>query len=459
MNIQRITCVLSILAVSVVAFPVQPVQAQSGGEVEELEELITIGTRREGGRSTTDSLVPVDVLSGDDLLRTGNTDIVTVLTNLVPSYNANTQAINDAATLVRPAQLRGLPPDSTLVLVNGKRRHRAAVITFLGNGISDGAQGADISTIPAVALKRVEVLRDGAAAQYGSDAIAGVMNFELKDDAEGGSVEARWGQHYEGDGDGFNFAGNIGLPLGSNGFANLSAEYRDVKGTNRSVQRSDAERLIAAGNTAITDPNYDSIFHPNVMIWGAPEVKYDYKIFGNFGMDLSDNMEVYGHTNYAKRKVEGGFFFRNPHTRNGVFNGDVVDGNNEVLELQALNNDGTPKVDDNNMPVMESFGSIGAIGLGGPHDAIRRGQLAGINIDDLRDTVKVADIGGLGTCSPIRIDNDVAREGDITAVENDDNCQSFITRFPGGFTPRFGGVMEDYSFAVGVRGDFGDWYV
>ena len=94
---------------------------------------------------------------------------------------------------MRPAILRGLPPGSTLVLVNGKRRHRAAVITFLGNGVADGSQGPDIFTIPAIALKRVEVLRDGAAAQYGSDAIAGVINFELKDDAEGGSVEARWG--------------------------------------------------------------------------------------------------------------------------------------------------------------------------------------------------------------------------------------------------------------------------
>ena len=156
--------------------------------------------------------MPVDVFGGEDLSNMGSTDMDQALSNLIPSYKVDTQAINDAATLVRPATLRGLPPDSTLVLVNGKRRHRAAVITFLGNGVADGSQGPDVSVIPSIAVKRVEVLRDGAAAQYGSDAIAGVINFELKDDAEGGTVEARWGQHYEGDGDGFNFAGNIGLP-------------------------------------------------------------------------------------------------------------------------------------------------------------------------------------------------------------------------------------------------------
>ena len=99
----------------------------------------------------------------------------------MPSYNVNSQPISDAATIVRPANLRGLAPDHTLVLINGKRRHRAAVIYWLGNGVSDGAQGPDISAIPSSALKRVEVLRDGASAQYGSDAIAGVMNFILND--------------------------------------------------------------------------------------------------------------------------------------------------------------------------------------------------------------------------------------------------------------------------------------
>ena len=138
-----------------------------------IDEIVVLGTRRQEGRSATASLVPVDYIGGDDLGSQGPTDMDALLSALVPSYNVDQQAINDAATLVRPARLRGLPPDSTLALVNRKRRHRAAVITFLGNGVADGSQGPDLSAIPAIAIKSVEVLRDGAASQYGSDAIAG----------------------------------------------------------------------------------------------------------------------------------------------------------------------------------------------------------------------------------------------------------------------------------------------
>ena len=392
-----------------------PVAQAQQSEATVIEEIVIIGSRRQDGRSQTESLVPVDVFGGEDLSNMGSTDMDQALSNLIPSYKVDTQAINDAATLVRPATLRGLPPDSTLVLVNGKRRHRAAVITFLGNGVADGSQGPDISVIPSVALKRVEVLRDGAAAQYGSDAIAGVINFELKDDAEGGAFEARWGQHYEGDGDGFNFAGNVGLPMTSNGFLNLSMEYKESDPTSRALQRSDAQALVDAGNPYIEDPSYDSVFHPTVMVWGAPEFKYDYKFFGNMGIDLSDSFEAYGYGNYAKRKVEGGFYFRNPHTRSGVFDGPVIT-------------------------------------VPGHHHG-----------EETYDTVKVADIDGIGIggeCPAIRIIDDVASAEDIAAVEADPNCESFITRFPGGFVPRFGGTMEDYSFAFGVRGDLaGDWYV
>ncbi len=402
----------AILTISPLTMPAA--QAQQS-EATVIEEIVIIGSRRQDGRSQTESLVPVDVFGGEDLSNMGSTDMDQALSNLIPSYKVDTQAINDAATLVRPATLRGLPPDSTLVLVNGKRRHRASVITFLGNGVADGSQGPDVSVIPSIALKRVEVLRDGAAAQYGSDAIAGVINFELKDDAEGGAVEARWGQHYEGDGDGFNFAGNIGLPLSNNGFVNLSMEYKEADPTSRAVQRSDAQALVDAGNPYIEDPNYEHLFNPTVMVWGAPEFEYDYKFFGNMGIDLSDSFEAYGYGNYAKRKVEGGFYFRNPHTRGGVFDGPVIT-------------------------------------VPGHHHG-----------EESYDTVKVADINGLGVgepCPAIRIMDDVANADDIAAIEARPDCESFITRFPGGFVPRFGGTMEDYSAAFGVRGDLpGDWHV
>ena len=409
MRISRSLCCVFLTVLSISPITLPTVQAQQS-EADVIEEIVIIGSRRQDGRSQAESLVPVDVISGDDFMAQGSTGIDSQLANLVPSYNIDQQPINDAATLVRPAKLRGLPPDSTLVLVNGKRRHRAAVITFLGNGVADGSQGPDISTIPAIALKRVEVLRDGAAAQYGSDAIAGVINFELKDDAEGGTVEARWGEFYEGDGDGFNVSGNIGLPLSSNGFANLSFEYKEADTTSRSQQRTDAQRSVDAGNPYITDPSYDSIFHPTAMVWGAPKFEYDYKFFGNAGFDISDNMEVYGYGNYAKRKVEGGFYYRSPLTRKGVFVGDEV------------------TVDGVTYP-----------------------------------TVRVADLDGAGMgrdCPAIRLIDDEPSPEDVAAVRADPNCESFITRFPGGFTPRFGGTMEDYGFALGVRGElFNDWHV
>ncbi|MGI9323331.1 MAG: TonB-dependent receptor plug domain-containing protein, partial [Pseudomonadales bacterium] len=323
--------------------------------------------------------------------------------------------------------LRGLPPDTTLVLVNGKRRHRAAVITLLGGGIADGAQGPDISTIPTIALKQVEVLRDGAAAQYGSDAIAGVINFELKDYAEGGSIEARLGQYFEGDGDSYDLAANWGLPLGNNGFVNLSFEYKESDNTSRSQQHSGAQALIDAGNPHryaasqyLTNPNYASTFHPNTMIWGAPEFDHDYKFFANFGTNLSDNVEIYGHTNYAKRRVEGGFFYRNPHTRSQLFDGPdnvMIDGVMYAETVKVADLDGIDGVDDMGMPI-------------------------------IRGT----------SCEPIGIVDNIPVESHITRVIMDDNCESFLTRFPGGFVPRFGGEMDDRSLAVGVRGDLGNWY-
>ena len=160
--------------------------SQTGDAPVRLESLVVVGSRSRP-RSILESPVPVDVVSKDDFARQGGADLTDLLRTLVPSFNINTQPISDASTVVRPANLRGLAPDHTLVLVNNKRRHRASVIHWLGNGLSDGSQGPDLSPIPAIALQQVEVLRDGASAQYGSDAIAGVMNFQLKDNYQGGS--------------------------------------------------------------------------------------------------------------------------------------------------------------------------------------------------------------------------------------------------------------------------------
>ena len=309
--------------------------ATSEQKVTTLEGVVVVGTRAQP-RSLLESAVPIDVLPSDDFVKQGTTDLPDLLRNLVPSYNVNAQPIADAATVVRPANLRGLAPDHTLLLVNGKRRHRASVIAWLGNGLSDGAQGADLSPIPSIALKQVEVLRDGASAQYGSDAIAGVLNLQLKDSYEGGSFEIKPGIFQAGDGLTYALAGNIGLGRESL-WTNLSLEYGGMNETERSVQRDDAAALIKVGNTDVADP---------AQPWGHPIIRNDIKLFANYGATITEAIKFYGHANYAQKEVEGGFYFRNPNTRPAVFSND--DG--ETLLVGRLSGTGevpVVKITDN----------------------------------------------------------------------------------------------------------------
>ena len=289
------------------------------------EETVVVGSRAQP-RSATESAVPVEVLSATDLVSQGSGDLKDQLRTVIPSFNANTHPVSGASTVVRPAMLRNLAPDHTLVLINGKRRHRSSVLEWHGgNGVAYGSQGPDISVIPSIALRQIEVLRDGAAAQYGSDAIAGVMNFQLKDTASGGSFELNTGMHGAGDGEAYQVAGNAGLPLGTAGFANLSLEFGNANQTDRTAPRSDAVALVAAGNTHVRSE------HPQV--WGNPDIDDELKLFGNFGYTLPAGVQLYGHTNYASKKVTQSFFFRNPNTRLGVFS---VDGGRTLLIGDAL---------------------------------------------------------------------------------------------------------------------------
>ncbi len=324
------------LAVSMVFSPVvEADNHESDEEVVELEGLVIVGTRAKP-RSVLESTVPIDVVLSDDFAKQGGADLPDLLRNLVPSYNVNAQPIADAATVVRPANLRGLAPDHTLLLVNGKRRHRASVITWLGNGLSDGSQGADLSPIPSIAIKQMEVLRDGASAQYGSDAIAGVMNLQLKDSYKGGSLEIKPGIYQVGDGLTYSVAGNIGLGQ-EDIWANLSLEYGNADETDRSVQRDDAAALSSAGNSYVANP---------AQPWGHPIIRDDIKFFANYGVDIVSNIQLYGHANYAQKQVEGGFYFRNPNTRPAVFSND----GGETLLIGRLSGEGevpVVKITDN----------------------------------------------------------------------------------------------------------------
>ncbi len=407
---------VSAASFALASFALAPVAANAADGAEDtIEEVVVIGTRR-AARSAADTTAPVDVITGEDFTRNAATDVQDLLRTAVPAYNVNAQPISDAATISRPANLRGLSPDNTLVLVNGKRRHRGSVISFLGGGISDGAQGVDIATLPSLALKQVEVLRDGASSQYGSDAIAGVINFALRDDAEGAFLEVTGGSTYEGDGDNYRIAGNIGLPLGDKGFVNLTGEFSEVDGTVRSVVRDDVLALIEAGNTAAADFRTINGFTDEApQYWGQPDVDNDLKLFVNSAFNINDNVEVYAFGNYAERTVTGGFFYRNPTNRGGVYAGPLVD---------PL----TGAADPNGVPSV-SVGDLDGLGQG----------------IDCPAGIPLTGTNGL-----------IPDAGILASVTDSQNCFSFVETIPGGFTPRFGGDNEDFSIAAGVRGTISD---
>lgn len=351
----------------------------------DVERIAVVGSRS-APRSVAESPVPIDIVGGDELGKNASSDMLDMLQAAVPSFNVRQQPISDAASFIRPVNLRGLSSDSTLILLNGKRRHRASVIAFQGGGVNDGAQGPDISVIPSVALKQVEVLRDGAAAQYGSDAIAGVMNFVLKDDADGGSISVKQGSYYEGDGDSTIVDGNLGLPFTDDGFVNLSFQYKTADATSRSVQRPDAQNLIDAGNNSVNSP---------AQVWGNPEIEDDLTLFANVGLDLGNDKEFYMFGNYSDRTATGGYYYRNPQNRGGVF----TDGNGDLL--------------------------VGAMD------------------------------GNAADCPNIAITaGDVRTQQDyIDGVANNDNCWAFNELLPGGYTPQFTGNINDTSLTMGTRGE------
>jgi iron complex outermembrane receptor protein len=325
MNKFKLKSIVIAMGMTCVVMPAISAEDNGAKNENNIERIAVVGTRS-APRSIADSPVPIDIIGGDELGKNASSDMIDMLQGAIPSFSAPSQPISDAATLIRPINLRGLPSDSTLILVNGKRRHRASVISFAGSSINDGAQGPDVSVIPSIAIKQVEVLRDGAAAQYGSDAIAGVINFQLKDDSEGGSLSVRRGEYYEGDGTQTVVDGNIGLPFTEDGFANISFQYKNSDPTSRSIQRNDASALIAAGNNTILEP---------AQVWGQPEIKDDITVFTNIGLDLGDDKAFYLFGNYSERDVSGGYFYRNPQTRGNVFSND----GGETLLVGAINGD------------------------------------------------------------------------------------------------------------------------
>jgi iron complex outermembrane receptor protein len=313
-------------------------------------QIIVTGTRSIS-RTVENSPVPVDVLSGEAITEGGQTETNKILNKLVPSFNFPQPAISDGSDALRPATLRGLSPDQTLVLVNGKRRHTSALLNINGT-IGRGAAAVDLNSIPALAIERIEVLRDGASSQYGSDAIAGVINIRLKTSNSQGKAVASFGKYVttlEGvsnvtglqtvggqpvldptdnryfaantdgelkvrDGETYTFASNFGLPfLSPDGFLNVTAEYRHRDRTNRTGFDL-RPNYVKQG--ALFDPR-ELTFDRREFRFGDPQAD-DYSFFINAGTPLGDVFEWYGFASFNQRDSVSAANYRQQSNANNV---------------------------------------------------------------------------------------------------------------------------------------------
>ncbi len=330
---------------SIVAFVGTPTfaqQADEGAEAPAEETIIVTGTRRTN-RTVADSTVPVDVFPIETLTQSGFTETSRLLAEQVPSFNFPQPSIADGTDVIRPATLRGLNPDQVLVLVNGKRRHVSALLNINGS-VGRGSAAVDINQIPSIAIERVEVLRDGAAAQYGSDAIAGVINFGLRDAREGGQFTVTYGQFNTSvngieqvtglavgpngqptlapdgtfnvvttgkdrrakDGGTLTIAGTVGLPIGEEGFINVSAEFQDRNLTNRTGFDRRRQFNLVGGLVDPREFTFNRLSHR----YGDAKTS-DLKLFLNSGAPLGETgFELYSFGSYGFRDGESGGFFR-----------------------------------------------------------------------------------------------------------------------------------------------------
>jgi iron complex outermembrane recepter protein len=376
----------------------QPAFAQdstAAATAEESDEAIVVIGSRRTDRSAADSASPVDVIGGEELAGQPAVNLLDVVRNLVPSFYVPQNTISDASTFVRAPSLRGLGADQILVQVNGKRYNRAALVQVYSGAdtaLSYGSQGADIANIPAIAIRNLQVLRDGATAQYGSDAIAGVINYQLREDT-GFDVQALWGQTYEGDGERWQIAANAGFALGDRGFINLSGEYYDSGATDRGATRPIALEL------ARTQPGVTSSI-PNfpgpVQNWGSSEGD-GFKLFLNAGYDVSDDVEFYVTLNYAESTANQSFNYRSPISAPVPLTVDVGTG---TPETRSPGRNG-------------SFNTI--------------------------------------YTTPCPAANPTCPTGGF--VRNGGATFSFASIYPGGFTPRFIGDVEQAYGTAGLKGE------
>lgn len=354
----------------------------------EVSEVIVTGTRR-ADRTVQESSAPIDVLSGADLASQATTNMLDTLSDSVPSFIVGQNSISDASSFVRSPSLRGLPGDEMLVMLNGKRMNRSALVQVFQGGeteLSFGSQGPDLASIPSIAIKSLEILRDGASAQYGSDAIAGVLNFHFRDNPQGFEVTSRFGEYFPGNGyakDGWDrtVAANLGLPLGGQGFFNVSAEWSANEQTVRNATRPAALAFAENyPNLAQDLPHYPG----PVQQWGTPPSQ-GVKLVVNSGIKLDNGDQVYFFSNYANIQTNESFNYRLPKT---------------VTDVTGA-----------------TFGN---------HPAF----------NDIYLDPCTAAYAGCPTGGWIR----------------DNNTFNFASVYPGGFTPRFYGLTQQFFGTVGYKG-------
>ena len=356
-----------------------------------LDDVVVVGTRRLP-RLVTDSAVPVDVIGPKDLEYSASVDMDDVLRSTIPSYNVQRSEIDGSTTFVRPPTLRGLSPDNTILLVNGKRRHRSASIALFGSALILGAQGQDMNMIPSIAIKQFEVLRDGASAQYGADAVAGVFNLQLRDAPHGFHVRTQVGQYDQGDGRYIRIGTNAGMSLLGDGFLNASLEYSNSEPTDRAAVRKDAQLLERRGYPVAAQKQ----------IWGNPDIDHSIVGFVNAGKNLTRSVQAYVFGGYGQRSGNGSYFFRSPGTsgaRRNVFR------------------------------------------FGAGESATR--AIADLDLNDTTDCQSLPDLPSL--------DSSFAEVENFISLYRG-RCYLFNQDYPGGFTPRFGADISDVSAVAGVRG-------
>jgi iron complex outermembrane recepter protein len=376
--------------------------AAADAEVTTQNDIIVIGTRRTD-RSVTDSASPIDVIGATELAASPQVNMLDTIRNLVPSFFVPQNTISDASTFVRAPSLRGLGADQILVMINGKRYNRSALVnvyTGADTALSFGSQGSDIGNIPAIAIKNLQVLRDGATAQYGADALAGVLNYAIRDD-EGIEVQGLYGKTYRGDGASKILSANAGLKLGDRGFINLSGEWYDQDGTSRGVTRASALAL-AASNPAVANLIPNAAQGLPAQIWGTSPGN-GYKAFVNAAIDVGAESQLYFTGNLAHSETNQSFNYRLPVTQGG---------------LQI--NDGS--------------GTTSLVSRG------RNGSFAPIFVTPCPTGNATCPAGGF-------VNTPVAG-----FPLNNGTTFSFTSVYPGGFTPRFIGKVDQAYGTLGFKG-------